>query len=186
MHFLSLVSVLGAATLATCQTDAALGPVTGKLGDAPAVTNTAVGDTWVATFDGTQNGIKGTVTAVGAKSGVDYTLDFAALPTEQGPFGFHVHAKALPVGGTCADTGAHLDSYQRGQEPVCDAANPQRCEVGDLSGKFGKVAGPAAKKSFNDPYSGVDAATPAFIGELAIVFHNSTAARVACANLVKV
>lgn len=40
--------------------------------------------------------------------------------------------------------------------------------------------------SFNDPYSAVDAATPGYIGDLAIVFHNSTAARVACANLVKV
>jgi len=40
--------------------------------------------------------------------------------------------------------------------------------------------------SFNDPYSAVDPAVPGFIGELAIVFHNSTAARVACANLVKV
>lgn len=95
MHLLSLVSVLGAATLATCQSDPAKGPVTGKLGDAPTVTTSAVGDTWVATFDGTQAGIKGTVTAVGSKTGIDYTLDFASLPTAQGPFGTPPHPHTL-------------------------------------------------------------------------------------------
>jgi hypothetical protein len=96
MQLLSLVSVLGAATLATCQTDPAKGPVTGKLGDAPVVQTSAVGDTWVATFDGSQAGIKGTVTAVGSKTGIDYTLDFAALPTAQGPFGTPHHSAHSP------------------------------------------------------------------------------------------
>lgn len=96
MHLLSLVSVLGAATLATCQSDPAKGPVTGKLGDAPTVKTSAVGDTWVATFDGSQAGIKGTVTAVGSRTGIDYTLDFASLPTAQGPFGTPHHTHSHP------------------------------------------------------------------------------------------
>ncbi len=51
------------------------------------------------------------------------------------------------MGGTCADTGTHLDSFVRGTEPPCYSPAPQTCEVGDLSGKYGKVEGPTAKKT---------------------------------------
>lgn len=61
--------------------------------------------------------------------------------------GYHVHLKPVPVNGTCADTGTHLDSFVRGTEPPCDSSQPQTCEVGDLSGKYGKVDGPTAKKT---------------------------------------
>ncbi len=61
--------------------------------------------------------------------------------------GFHVHLRAVPESGSCADTGTHLDSFVRGAEPPCVATHPQTCEVGDLSGKYGKVDAPAAKKT---------------------------------------
>jgi hypothetical protein len=185
MQLLSFVSLLGAASVAAAQATTPNGTVTGAMGDAKPIKNNPVGETWVATFDGSQAGIKGTITAVGWTVGVNYTIDVTGLPEGKGPFNYHVHAKALPVNGTCADTGAHLDSYVRGQEPPCTASLPATCEVGDLSGKYGKVDGPAAKKEFNDPYSALDKIMLGYIGERAIVFHDASSARIACANLVK-
>ncbi len=60
---------------------------------------------------------------------------------------YHVHLKAVPESGNCTDTGGHLDSYVRGDSPPCDSSQPQTCEVGDLSGKYGTVAGPVVKKT---------------------------------------
>lgn len=53
---------------------------------------------------------------------------------------------AVPESGDCTETGGHLDSYVRGGTPPCDSSMPQTCEVGDLSGKYGVVAGPNVKK----------------------------------------
>jgi hypothetical protein len=87
MQLRSLVSLLGAASLAAAQTTGN-GTVTGKMGDARQVKNNPVGETWVATFDGTQ-GVKGTVTAVGWTLGVNYTVDVTGLPEGKGPFSTH-------------------------------------------------------------------------------------------------
>jgi hypothetical protein len=48
--------------------------------------------------------------------------------------------------GNCTGTLAHLDPYKRGQTPACDMTMLQTCEVGDLSGKYGKLEGPMASK----------------------------------------
>lgn len=56
---------------------------------------------------------------------------------------FHLHDSPVPADGNCTKTLAHLDPYKRGQATPCDKANPQTCEVGDLSGKHGTAAAPA-------------------------------------------
>jgi hypothetical protein len=69
MQLLSLLSLLGAATLAVGQSDNTT-HVTGKLGDArPVRNNPVIGEVWVAKFNGT---VQGTVTAVAAAVGVNY------------------------------------------------------------------------------------------------------------------
>ncbi|KAK0734782.1 Cu,Zn superoxide dismutase-like protein [Lasiosphaeria miniovina] len=185
MQLLSLVSLLGAAALGACQTSGANGTaVTGKLGDARQVRNNPViGEVWVATFNSST--VKGTVTAIANTVGVNYTIDVTGLPAEKGPYKYHVHLKAVPADGNCADTGGHLDSYVRGDSPPCDASAPQTCEVGDLSGKYGTVAGPTVLKSFNDPYTALNIIMLGYIGDRGIVFHDASSARIACATLVK-
>ncbi|KAK3330043.1 Cu,Zn superoxide dismutase-like protein [Apodospora peruviana] len=177
---LSLISLLGAATLAACQN----ATVTGKLGDARQVRNNPViGEVWQAKFNGT---VKGVVTAVANTVGVNYTIEVSGLAADKGPYKYHVHAKAVPADGNCADTGGHLDSYLRGDSPPCDSSKPQTCEIGDLSGKFGLVAGPTVSKSFNDPYSALNIINLGYIGDRGIVFHDASGARIACATLTKV
>ena len=62
------------------------------------------------------------------------------------PSEYHVHLRAVPASGNCTETLGHLDSYVRGDTPPCEKSMPQTCEVGDLSGKYGTVAGPDVKK----------------------------------------
>jgi hypothetical protein len=86
MQLLSFVSLLGAASVAAAQATTPNGTVTGAMGDAKPIKNNPVGETWVATFDGSQAGIKGTITAVGWTVGVNYTIDVTGLPEGKGPF----------------------------------------------------------------------------------------------------
>jgi len=84
MQLLSLVGLLGAASLGACQT-AGNGTVTGKMGDARQVKNNPVGELWAAYFDGSQ-GVKGNVSVYGWTIGVNYTIDVTGLPAGKGPF----------------------------------------------------------------------------------------------------
>ena len=52
---------------------------------------------------------------------------------------YHIHEFAVPADGNCTGTGAHLDPYARTESPPCDASKPATCQLGDLSGKHGKI-----------------------------------------------
>lgn len=57
------------------------------------------------------------------------------------PTDFHLHEAPVPEDGDCMGTGGHLDPYERTASPPCDASAPETCEVGDLSGKYGRLDG---------------------------------------------
>ncbi|KAK4177752.1 superoxide dismutase [Triangularia setosa] len=182
MQLSSVLGLLAVGTLAAAQ--AANNVTTGKLGDArPVRNNPVIGEVWIAEFD--SETVKGTFKAVAATIGINYTIDITGLPEENGPYNYHIHVRAVPENGTCADTGLHLDSYVRGQEPPCEASLPATCEVGDLSGKYGKVAGGRIHKEFHDPYTATNIIQLGYIGNRAIVFHDKSSARVACASIKK-
>jgi hypothetical protein len=79
-HVLSLISLLGAASFAAAQ-DANV--TTGALGDAQPV-YTKIGETWVATFESAA--LNGTVRAVAAEVGVNYTISVTGLAEDKGPY----------------------------------------------------------------------------------------------------
>lgn len=82
MQLSSLFALLGAVTLAAAQ---ATNVTTGKLGDArPVRNNPEIGETWIATFN--SSAVKGTVNAVAAKIGIDYTIDVKGLAADKGPY----------------------------------------------------------------------------------------------------
>jgi Cu/Zn superoxide dismutase len=90
-------------------------------------------------------------------TGALFTIDINGYPQSDGPFCklllfhptrsasanaytvYHVHQFPVPDNGSCLATGEHLDPEGRGSTPPCDAAQPQNCQVGDLSGKHGKI-----------------------------------------------
>lgn len=136
MRSSTVLSVLSTLALVSAQT--------GKLGDAPVVTNNPVGASYYATLPNKESeSVRGTVYAVSSPTGkgVDFDITLSGLPAEGGPFLYHIHAAAVPPDGNCTGTLAHLDPYMRGEDPPCDPTQKQTCQVGDLSGKHGKING---------------------------------------------
>ncbi|KAK4923907.1 Cell surface superoxide dismutase [Cu-Zn] 4, partial [Elasticomyces elasticus] len=97
---------------------------------------------------------------------------------------YHIHEKAVPADGNCTGAGAHLDPFQRGETPDCDSGLPETCQVGDLAGKHGKVAGPDFSANYIDPYVSTTPGSASFAGNRSIVLHYANKTRFACANFV--
>ncbi|KAF2184484.1 hypothetical protein K469DRAFT_579978 [Zopfia rhizophila CBS 207.26] len=188
MRTLSALVALSTATLLTAQT-------TGKLGDAIELMNNPPGASYVAMFPNTTNNdVRGKVIAVSdaTGTGVNFHIMIMGLPLSGGPFmnlhadnltlGYHLHDQPVPAGGNCSGTLAHLGPFQRGQTPPCDMTMPQTCEVGDLSGKHGRINGTKVSKSFLDLYAALVPGNGAFFGNRSIVIHYANSTRLACAN----
>ncbi|RYP50978.1 hypothetical protein DL769_010876 [Monosporascus sp. CRB-8-3] len=161
---------------------------TGKLGDAEEVVNNPACAKYVAIFERSDGfSVTGKIVATSGAGGkgVDFNLRVMNLPRGMGPFAFHLHDQPVPSDGNCTGTLAHLDPYQRGQTPPCDMEMPQTCEVGDLSGKHGKLEGPRATMRFNDKYAALLPGIGAFFGNRSIVIHASDSSRIACANFTE-
>ncbi|KAI1450451.1 superoxide dismutase [Annulohypoxylon stygium] len=166
--------------------------VTGQLGDAPPTTGNPAGKGAIATlpenafWEGSLDGnVKGSVSATSGAggNGVDYSVSFSNLPTEGGPFIYHIHVAPVPSDGNCTDTLAHLDQMIRGEDPACDATRPASCQQGDLSGKYGKINGSAPfTAKFHDPYTSLVDGDGAYFGNRSLVFHFNNKTRISCAN----
>jgi len=127
-------------------------------------------------FTGTMNG-----------TGVMVSAAFQGISNpEDGPYLYHIHAKPIDTMGNCTTAGAHLDPYMRGEAPPCDPTMPQTCQVGDLSGKHGKVTlngETPYMTTYVDPYLSLVSSDPAYIGGLSVVVHFANKTRIGCANI---
>jgi hypothetical protein len=71
----------------------------------------------------------------------------------------------------------------RGEQPPCDPSKPQTCQVGDLSGKYGKIMGNGTfQASYLDLYTSTKSGLGSFFGNRSVVVHTSNATRLTCAN----
>jgi hypothetical protein len=117
---------------------------------------------------------------------------------------YHLHAFPVSADGNCTNTLAHLDPYERGevsiftaisneaaltsdlQTPVCDSKLPQTCQVGDLSGKHGKIntteVGDHYTANYVDNYPSTFPGLGSFFGNRSIVIHFANKTRITCAN----
>ncbi|OJD38707.1 superoxide dismutase [Diplodia corticola] len=162
--------------------------VTGKLGDAAVVTNNPAGAVYVATLPNRDDTpVRGSITAssVGGGQGVRFQLSISGLPVDDGPYTYHIHDEPVPADGNCTKTLAHLDPYERGEDPACDATQPQTCQVGDLAGKHGKLQAPGSSLNFADDYAALVPGIGAFFGNRSIVVHYPNKTRITCANFEK-
>lgn len=92
----------------------------------------------------------------------------------------------MPQDGNCTQALAHLDPFNRGEKPPCDASSPQTCQVGDLSGKYGKVTQSPFEAEYVDPFTSLKDGDQSFFGNRSFVFHFGNTTRITCANFAKV
>ena len=98
---------------------------------------------------------------------------------------YHIHVNPVPWDGNCSATLGHLDPYERGEKPACNASEPEICQAGDLSGKHGTMsplAGSSFQLSYFDLYLSTEPGDDAFIGNRSVVIHSNNKTRLACAN----
>jgi hypothetical protein len=134
--------------------------------------------------------VMGYIEGVGTANGTRFTVNLMGLPSQPmyGPFNWHIHTLPVPANGNCTTTLSHLDPTNRGELVMCDATQPQTCQVGDLAGKHGGKIMTVGNfsTSFTDAYLSTDPASPAFFGGLGFVLHSGNTTRLTCANFVMV
>lgn len=138
-------------------------PVTGLLGNATVTTDNVIGAVYSATLpDSSLTAIRGSVVArtVPDGTGVNFQVSLSGFPAAGGPFRmlpnpvmlshsikaneievYHIHNNPISSDGNCSSAGSHVDPFERGETPGCDASLPQTCQVGDLAGKHGSING---------------------------------------------
>ncbi|ORY66330.1 superoxide dismutase, partial [Pseudomassariella vexata] len=160
--------------------------------NASVITDNPVGLEAVATLPdelfftaGTLDGnVKGSISVKSSANGigVEYKVSFSNLPKDGGPFLYHIHEKKVPNDGNCTSTAAHLDPFVRGEMPTCESKFPQTCQVGDLSGKYGKITSDPFEATYHDEFSSLIAGNNASIVDRSFVVHFSNKTRISCAN----
>ena len=88
----------------------------------------------------------------------------------------------MPADGNCTATLAHLDPFIRGETPACDKNHTATCQVGDLSGKYGKITGDPYVFKFHDDFGSMNVGNGASIPDRSIVIHFANKTRITCAN----
>ncbi|EME50180.1 hypothetical protein DOTSEDRAFT_144838 [Dothistroma septosporum NZE10] len=154
-------------------------------GAAPKVTNEPAGTQYVATLPNTKS-TTGTV-MIGSGpggNGASIQVSISGLPTEGGPFLYHIHEKSVDSTGNCSTAGGHLDPYGNGGTG-CNTSDQASCEVGDLSGKHGKMQAPSFSANYIDDYISVkpSADDMASVMGRSIVVHFANKTAITCANL---
>ncbi|KAF4549453.1 Copper/zinc superoxide dismutase-like protein [Elsinoe fawcettii] len=178
-------------SLLLATTFTALASAQGASTDAPIVRGNPLGATYQAVLTASNKStISGNivVSTNPTQQGSNIQVNLEGLPSTGGPFTWHIHKAPIPDNGNCSAALTHLDPYGRGETPACDAANPQSCEVGDQSGKWGKMGLNSTSYNANyiDPYVATLPSDPAYVGGKSIVIHYPNKTRIACANFVQV
>ncbi|RDW67722.1 hypothetical protein BP6252_09118 [Coleophoma cylindrospora] len=184
-------AVLAASLLASSAAQSG-DPVTGALGNATVVENNPPGKVYKATLpekeffnpDDPRGNVKGSISAVANDNGIGVTfkVKFENLPTSGGPFPYHLHVNPVADDGNCTGTLAHLDPFIRGETEACNPDLPQTCQVGDLSGKYGKIDSDPFTAEFSDDFASTADGIGAFFGNRSFVVHFANKTRITCAN----
>lgn len=158
------------------------------LGASPATTNSdsPYEAKAVAEFpSGGSQSVEGSVTFTGVKNGsVNVNVKLSGLPSTGGPLLYHIHEAAVPSNGSCAATLAHFNP-NNGSTDCASQENTSYCELGDLSGKWGKISTSSFEVSYIEPYLSLNPSNPYYFadGKRSITIHYKNTTRIACANI---
>ncbi|KAK3366441.1 superoxide dismutase, partial [Podospora didyma] len=115
---------------------------------------------------------------------VRFYLNVSNVPTVGGAFSYHIHVNPVPSDGNCTKTLGHLDPFSEGEAVPCNTAIPEKCQVGDLSGKHGPISvAPIFQATYDDRFIFTSQDIGAYFRNRSIVIHQNNKARITCANL---
>ncbi|RAH51226.1 Cu,Zn superoxide dismutase-like protein, partial [Aspergillus brunneoviolaceus CBS 621.78] len=131
------------------------------------------------------SGIEGVVTASPGpnNTGVQIKLHFSGL-RETSKYLYHIHYQPMPESGDCKGTAGLLNPYNAQEDP-CNAAEPQTCGVGDLSGKHGFLIADdygTVAAVYEDKYLSNQPDSVAFFGNRSVTIHADDGGRYNCGN----
>ncbi|RAH68806.1 Cu,Zn superoxide dismutase-like protein, partial [Aspergillus aculeatinus CBS 121060] len=131
------------------------------------------------------SGIEGVVTASPGpnNTGVQIKLHFSGL-RETSRYLYHIHYQPMPESGDCKGTAGLLNPYNAQEDP-CNAAEPQTCGVGDLSGKHGFLIADdygTVAAVYEDKYLSNQPDSVAYFGNRSVTIHADDGGRYNCGN----
>ncbi|KAH8167127.1 hypothetical protein CIB48_g1135 [Xylaria polymorpha] len=89
--------------------------------------------------------------------------------------------KALP-GRVVSVSTSSLDPFIRGEDPACNSSQPASCQVGDLSGKYGKITSDPFTAKFRDNFTAMNEGPGSYFLNRSLVVHFANKTRITCAN----
>jgi hypothetical protein len=95
---------------------------------------------------------------------------------------YHLHVNPVDAAGNCTNTLAHLDPFIRGEDPACTSTKPATCQVGDLSGKYGKITSDPFHVKFHDDFTSMSQGPGSYFLNRSLVVHFANKTRITCAN----
>ncbi|KAK3725098.1 hypothetical protein LTR37_000609 [Vermiconidia calcicola] len=149
---------------------------------APPTTGNPQGAQYIAALP--SGSVSGSVVASSSfnGTGVNFQISLSGLPSQGGPFQYHIHENPVASDGSCSSVGEHVDPYRVGDLVPCDQKKPQDCQVGDLSGKHGLLNATNYASNYIDNYVSTVVDSPAFVGSRSLVVHYSNKTIITCAN----
>lgn len=107
-------------------------------------------------------------------------LDKYSGPT--GPFPYHIHVNPIKD-KNCESALGHLNPYKLPEIVACDPVDVNTCQVGDLSGKHGKLTAAKPVRSYVDSQLKFSPKEISFVGR-SVVIHDSNKKRIACGTIM--
>lgn len=98
-------------------------------------------------------------------------------------FPYHLHTNPISSDGNCSSAFGHLDPLHVTDSVICDPLVPQYCQIGDLSGRNGKLmTNNSMNLTYIDPFLRMWPEDFSLLGR-SVVLHGLNSSRIACGNV---
>ncbi|KAJ1650094.1 Cell surface superoxide dismutase [Cu-Zn] 4 [Dispira simplex] len=123
---------------------------------------------------------------------VRYSFSISTATDQASEYSYHIHELPVDANGNCTSTGGHFDPHKANPQDNTYKCIPEEpsttCEVGDLSGKHGKLKSTSDKPLVVGEYMDADVHLSGddTVAGRSVVVHNAAGDRIACANIIEV